>query len=326
MNPIRIGILGCAAIARRSMLPALAALDDMFVVTAIASRSGERARALAAESGTAAAFGQYEALVACSDVDAVYIPLPNALHFEWVMKSLEHGKHVLVEKSLTCSMRDTQCVMAKAQEKGLVVLENFQFRFHSQLTAIRELLASGEIGKLRGVRSTFGFPPFDDAQNIRYSHDLGGGALLDAGAYPVKISQMFLGPDVRVRGAHLAYDAKRKIDLWGGALLTGSETGLDAQIAFGFDNFYQCNLELWGSKGKLTATRIFTAPPGFSPSIVIEKPEGTTKKELPPDNHFVNMLRHFHTLITAGDRRGDEARHNIDQSRLLEQIRQASHE
>jgi predicted dehydrogenase len=120
----------------------------------------------------------------------------------------------------------------------------------------------GQIGELRCVRASFGFPPFPDAGNIRYQPELGGGALLDVGAYPIKISQILLGENLSVTAAKTFVDSEKCVDIWGGGFLSQNDGPLFSEIAFGFDHHYQCGIELWGSRGKLTANRLFTAPPG----------------------------------------------------------------
>lgn len=288
MEKLKIGILGCANIAKRSVLPALSLLKSKFNIEGIASRSILKAEKYASIYNCKV-YENYELLIEDSKIDVVYIPLPNALHYKWIMKALESGIHVLVEKSLSCSLNETKQIINKAREKKLVVIENFQFRFHSQLKYIQELLENGRIGELRCMRSSFGFPPFNDEHNIRYNKDLGGGALLDAGAYPIKISQIILGQNISVNSSKLFYNNKNDVNIWGGAFLSGSNSSAFAEIAFGFDNYYQCNLELWGSKGKIVADRIFTADPGHSPIISIENTVKKETKHLQEENHFSTL-------------------------------------
>jgi dTDP-3,4-didehydro-2,6-dideoxy-alpha-D-glucose 3-reductase len=323
-NSINIGVLGCANIAKRSLIPAILDLKEEYCLKGVASRSGEIAKACAEQFATESYTG-YEELLNSGNLYAVYIPLPNALHTEWIEKALNRNIHVLVEKSLACTFEDAQRLNQMAEEKQLALVENFQFRFHRQLTKIKQLVDDGNIGELRCVRSSFGFPPFPDKENIRYKRELGGGALLDAGAYPVKIAQMFLGDDVEVKASSLHVEPKHKVDIWGGAYLQQSNGSLFAELAFGFDHYYQCNLELWGSKGKLTATRIFTSPPGFSPEILLETADGREVIAVEPDNHFKNMLMHMHSLITTGHGLKAEYQQNIDQARLLEEVKNKAH-
>lgn len=321
---INIGVLGCANIAKRSMIPAIQDLQEEYCLKGVASRNGERAKACAEQYITESYTG-YEDLLDSGNLDAVYIPLPNALHTEWIQKALNRNIHVLVEKSLACSFDDALCLNKLAEGKHLVLVENFQFRFHRQLSIVKEFVAEGRIGELRCVRSSFGFPPFPDNDNIRYQKHLGGGALFDAGAYPVKIAQMFLGNEIEVKASSLHFDSKCNLDIWGGAYLQQSKGPLFAELAFGFDHYYQCTLELWGSKGKLTATRIFTSPLGFSPEILLETAEGREIITVEPDNHFRNMLMHMHRLITTGKDLDAEYEQNIVQARLLEEVKIKAH-
>ena len=295
----------------------------MYRLIGTASRNSGKAEKFASKFN-ATPYADYQDLIGAEHLDAVYIPLPNQLHYEWIKKSLDHGLHVLVEKSLACTEKEVVELNQMAREKSLVLLENFQFRFHSQLQSIQDLLARGVIGELRSVRSAFGFPPFPDKENIRYSKRLGGGALLDAGAYPIKISQLFLGEEISIDAANLYFDKEKGVDIWGSAYVKQNNGSLASQIAFGFDNYYQCNLELWGSKGKLYTNRIFTAAPGFEPLVEIETAAGKETVALAQDHHFKNMLTHFYRLITSREGLDDEYRQNIAQARLINELRQSA--
>ncbi|OVE79190.1 hypothetical protein BVY01_03355 [bacterium I07] len=322
-KPVNMGVIGCADIAVRSVIPALNELKDYYHLTGIASRSESKARAAAEEFGSRA-FEGYESLLDLKGLDAVYIPLPNALHFEWIEKALSRGIHVLAEKSLGCSFNEVETLNRLAETMQLALVENFQFRFHKQLAVIQQMVNDGTIGELRCLRSSFGFPPFKDRENIRYQMSLGGGALLDAGAYPIKISQLFLGEELYVGAANLNIDPETGVDLWGGAYLKQTEGPLFSETAFGFDHHYQCSLELWGSKGKLVTNRIFTAPPGYSPEILLETADGEKRMTIESDHHFKNMLKHFYSLIREKDGLAAEYKQNASQARLIEEVRKAA--
>jgi len=324
-DKVKIGVLGAASIAVKSVIPAITELSDSFELVGVASRSLKKSEKVATLFETGA-FGNYDELLDKNLIDAVYIPLPNSLHYEWVKKALQSGIHVLVEKSLGCSLSEVKELNDLARANDLTLIENFQFRFHSQLAFIKNQLESGVIGDLRCVRSSFGFPPFPDQDNIRYKSELGGGALLDAGAYPTKIAQIFLGQTLEASASNLSYDETRAVDIWGGAYLKQRAGNLFAEIAFGFDNFYQCSLELWGSKGRIYANRIFTAPFNYSPEIVIEVGSGKEVLRLEPDHHFKNMLSHFFEMIKTGEKKHLEYEQNINQARLLEAIKQKADE
>ena len=193
------------------------------------------------------------------------------------------------------------------------------FLYHSQHRFVKDLVEAGEIGELRSFRSSFGFPPLDK-NNFRYNKCLGGGALIDAAAYTIRASQLFLGDELEVKAANLVTPEGQEVDIYGGAYLA-SACGKFSEVSFGFDNFYQCNYELWGSSGKLTARRAFTAGPGFKPRVSVEKQGERFDHELGADNHFVNLLEEFAACINTGEFE-PRYREIENQSRLLDRVRQ----
>ena len=320
IEKINIGVLGCANIAIRSLVPAILNLKEHFNLAGIASRDMANAEHYAQQFDIQA-FGSYQSLLDSPNLNAVYIPLPNSLHAEWIEKALSKNLHVLVEKSLACDYETVVRLNELAEKKGLVLIENFQFRFHSQLAKIKEIVDSGKIGALRCFRSSFGFPGLPAETDIRYQKSLGGGALLDTGAYPLKIAQIFMGQDIEVATANLNYLPEKEVDIWGGAYVKQKNGGLFGELAFGFNHFYQCNVEIWGSKGKLYTNRIFTSPPGFEPVLELETAEGKEILKLSSDNHFENMLIHFHKTINGVEDKQLEYKQNINQARLLNELK-----
>lgn len=315
---INIGVLGCANIAYNKVLPALKE-SDIFNVIGVASRNKQKANTFAEKFNTKAYYS-YQDLLDDSNLDAIYIPLPNSLHYEWILKALDRSLNILVEKSMACTYEQVVGLNDLAKKKNLVLMENFQFRFHSQLGYIQKILDEGVIGELRNVRSCFGFPPFSQKDNIRYNHKLGGGALLDAGAYPIKITQVFLGPDVYVASSSLAVPEGYEVDIWGSGYIKQKNGPLTSQISFGFDNYYQNSIELWGSKGKLSTNRIFTAPSTLAPILNIETSEEKKSIELPKDDHFIKMLYHFYDKIKRKENLDLEYNQNVSQARLINEV------
>jgi predicted dehydrogenase len=322
---INIGVLSTANIAERMVIPAIKGLNLQYKLAGIASRSITKGERFSNKFQTNL-YENYNDLLNDKNIDAVYIPLPNSLHLEWVKAALENDKHVLVEKSLGCSYEEVFYLTTLARKRRLVLLENFQFRFHPQINLINDLLKNDEIGELRSLRASFGFPPFLDTNNIRYDKNLGGGALLDAGAYTTKISQILLGYNLSVKAASLIYDPKYSVDIWGGAYLQDQTSGIFSEIAFGFDNYYQCGIEIWGSKGRITTNRLFTAPFDYTPEILLET--STTKQSIKSlnANHFENMLLHFYKLVTTKVDIDLEHEQNLDQARLLNEIKNIAYE
>jgi predicted dehydrogenase len=317
---INIGVLGCASIALRSMIPAIEEMRKYFNLIGIASRDMQRATEWA-QKYKVLPFNGYQALLNEKKLDAVYIPLPNALHSEWIDKALDRGLHVLVEKTLACSRNEVEQLNEKAKRYNLILLECFQFRFHRQMAEIQNLIDVGTLGDLRCIRTSFGFPPFSNENNIRYQKALGGGALYDAGAYTIKISQILMGNNLFVAASKLNFENNKKVDIWGGGFLQQKEGKLFSEIAFGFDHFYQCNLEILGSIGKLYTNRLFTAPPDFEAEIVIETNKEKQIIKVPADNHFNNLLFHFYKLIHNTCSAEYEYIQNINQARLIEEFK-----
>jgi len=309
--------MGCANIAQRSVIPAILMSEHTRLV-AVASRTGEKADEFADQLGCDAITG-YAQLLERTDIDAIYMPLPTGLHEQWVSRSIAAGKHVLVEKSFAMDLTSAQKMIQLARSSNLLVMENFMFLYHSQLDFVKELVKAGEIGDLRSFRSSFGFPPLNEG-NFRYNKALGGGALLDAAAYTIRASQVFLGDDLEVKAANLVKPGGAEVDIYGGAYLD-SAAGAFSEVSFGFDNFYQCNFELWGSRGKITARRAFTSGPDFEPIITVEKQGERFDHQLETDNHFVNLLAEFSNSIDKGEYE-PKYREIENQSRLLDQVRQ----
>ncbi len=190
-DPLRIGILGCANIARqfaRDVAP-----SPVVRIVAVASRQAETAAAFAAAHGIGRHHGSYQALLEDAEVDAIYLPLPNSLHAAWAVRAAQHGKHVLCEKPLALGLAEAQAMFAAARANGVVLLESYPYWFQPQTGAMVELLQQGAIGKVRSVQASFGFLLANGAGNIRMDPQLGGGALLDAGSYPLSLVRLVMG-------------------------------------------------------------------------------------------------------------------------------------
>ena len=233
----------------------------------------------------------YEAITLDPEIDALYIPLPPALHYKWAKKALKNGKHVLVEKPATTSVTDTEELIKIAAKNGLVLHENYMFVFHRQLEALNNIIANKEIGDVRLYRVSFGFPRRAN-NDFRYNKSLGGGALLDAGGYTIKYASLLLGPTAEIKYAQLNYIDGFEVDMFGSAALV-NEDGVTVQIAFGMDNEYKCDLEVWGNQGCLKTGRVLTAPAGFRPTVFIKKGNEEKEVDLPADDAFLKSIKHF---------------------------------
>ncbi|HEY6962215.1 MAG TPA: Gfo/Idh/MocA family oxidoreductase [Gaiellaceae bacterium] len=192
---VKWGIVSTADINRKVIPPAQE--SPKIDVVAVASRDAARAQAYAREWAIPRSYGSYEELLADPDVDAVYISLPNTMHTEWSIKAVEAGKHVLCEKPFTRSPDDVTRAWDAADAAGRFLSEAFMYRHHPQTKKAKELVASGAIGELRLVRSTFSYSLYDET-NIRLRTDVEGGSLMDVGCYNVSWSRLIAGEPERV--------------------------------------------------------------------------------------------------------------------------------
>jgi len=316
-NKIKIGVLGCASIAQRSVIPAIQSLNNYFELVAVASRSLDKSQEFAKEFNCEAFHG-YDDLVHSEQIEALYIPLPTGLHKEWINMALRSGKHVYAEKSIAMCHSDACEMVSNARVCSMALMEGFMFQYHRQHQIVLDLLKKNVIGDVRHFYSSFGFPPISE-ENFRYDKTLGGGALFDAAGYPLRAVHFILGDSLKVTGSVLHKHPRKNIDIYGSAFLSNTD-GIGATIAFGFDNFYQCRYEIWGQKGKITAERAFTPRFDFSPKIIIETENGARVIQVEPDNHFVRAFEEFYRIICNPKEREKHYEDILLQSHSLEII------
>ncbi|KAL1719087.1 hypothetical protein EV715DRAFT_272898 [Schizophyllum commune] len=210
--PIRFGILGAAAIAPPALvLPAKS--HPEVVLKGVAARDRSRAEKFAREHGVEKVYDSYEASLTSSpldllndpEIDAIYNPLPNGLHYEWTMRALAAGKHVLCEKPMADTAEEVREMFALAEQKNLVLLEAFHYRFHPAAQKAKAILESGELGAVQSTEIQFQLPPgIIKAGDIRYDLALGGGVMMDVGCYAMNILRFLTGaePTAVLAAAH----------------------------------------------------------------------------------------------------------------------------
>lgn len=265
--PLRIGILGAANIARQ--FTAAARTVPTVEIAAVASRTEATAAAFAAENDIAAHYGSYEALLAASDIDAVYIPLPNSLHAEWAVKAAKAGKHVLCEKPLALSLAEAERMFAAARQAGVMLLEGYPYWFQPQTGTLAALLQDKAIGEVRTVQACFGFTVRDAGTNIRLKPDLGGGALLDAGSYALSVVRLAMGEaPVRVQ-AHASW-ADSGVDISMMATLFYAD-GRRAQISCAMDVANHRRATIMGTQGTIETEYINHPTPAVPSQMRIRR-------------------------------------------------------
>jgi predicted dehydrogenase len=199
MTPLRIGVLGAARIAPAAIVKPARRVEGVEVV-AIAARDPGRARAFAQKHGIPGVVDSYEALVSDPGIDAVYNPLPNGLHGRWTLAAMAAGKHVLCEKPFSANADEARTVAAAQSGSGLVVMEAFHYRYHPLFARVRELIATGAVGRVRHIEAWLCFPLLS-GKDIRWSLGLAGGATMDAGCYPIHMVRHLAGSEPEVTAA-----------------------------------------------------------------------------------------------------------------------------
>jgi xylose dehydrogenase (NAD/NADP) len=285
---VRWGFLSTANI-NDKLLPGAAASPAVDVV-AVASRDAGRAEAYARERGIERAYGSYEELLADPDVEAVYVSLPNSMHVEWTVRSLEAGKHVLCEKPLSRHPEDVERAFEAADKAGRILMEAFMYRHNPQTKRLVELIEGGVIGRLRLVRAAFSFP-LDDAANVRLNAELEGGGLMDVGCYCISGSRLLAGEPESVYGEQVAA-ASGVDELFTGALRFPG--GVLAEIDCGLVLPVRDELEAIGEEGS-----IFLDDPWHcrKPVLEVRREDGTERIELEPADSYRLQLENMSAAV-----------------------------
>lgn len=263
-DPVRWGVLGCADIAVRKVIPGMRQ-SSLSRVDAIASRSLDKATAVAHELGIPRAHGTYEALLEDPAVEAVYIPLPNHLHAEWTLAAAAAGKHVLCEKPLAMNSNEARAMIEGCNAAGVKLMEAFMYRLHPLWVEVRRLVGSGLIGDLLAVQSFFSYRNVDP-DNIRNIPAYGGGALMDVGCYPVNVARMLFGTEPTAIKASIRRDPIFGTDVVASAILDFD--GRHATFTCSTQLEAHQRVELVGTAGRLLVEIPFNIPPDRSTRVL----------------------------------------------------------
>lgn len=291
---LRWGILGTGGIAD-SMTKDLQVLGSP--VTAVGSRTQERADAFATRHGIPRAHGSYEALVADPDVDVIYVATPHPMHAADATLALEAGKHVLVEKSFTVNAADAQAVVDLAHARGLVVLEAMWTRWLPHMRRIREIIAAGTLGDVRTLIADHNQDLPDDPAHRIQDPELGGGALLDLGIYPVSFAWDLFGEPSTVQ-ANSSPTPVTKVDRQT-AIVLGYPGGQQAVLHAALDTAGPNTAMILGTEARIEIDRVWYTPTSFR----VVAPDGSVLESY--DSHVDGRGMQFQaaeleSLVAAG--------------------------
>ncbi|MBI3910078.1 MAG: Gfo/Idh/MocA family oxidoreductase [Armatimonadetes bacterium] len=313
------GILSSAAIGLHRIIPAIAASRNG-TLQAIGTPRPERVREVAERYRIAHVYQSYEEVLADPVVEAVYNPLPNALHHEWTRRALNAGKHVLCEKPFTLTPAEAAELVDLAHQQGRQLMEAFMYRFHPQQERVRQLLDDDAIGPVRLVRASFTFVLPPNPQNIRYSRGLGGGALMDVGCYCLNAIRAYAGEPEAVQ-ATMVLDPETEVDVTTmGQLECGEALAL-------FDCSYamagHIQLEIMGTCGRIEVPRCWL--PGEGPATLWLTTGSDTKEiQIPGVDQYQLQVEHFADAIRGREPLRLPPEDALQNTRVIEAVRRAA--
>ncbi|GIL00470.1 MAG: deoxyfructose oxidoreductase [Alphaproteobacteria bacterium] len=263
---LRWGILSTANIGRTKVIPGIKASPSSQVV-AIASRDRARAGEVASELGIERAYGSYEELIADGEVDAIYNPLPNHLHVDYTLAAARAGKHVLCEKPIALSVREAERL--RECPANVTVAEAFMVRYHPQWLRVREIVRSGELGEARAVRAVFSYVNMD-ADDVRNKPEIGGGAILDIGCYPVTGGRFFFEAEPKRVVALIDRCPRFGTDRQASVI---ADFGEGRQLAFTVSTQLvgHQSIEIIGTRARAEIVVPFNAPQGEATAVLVDE-------------------------------------------------------
>jgi NDP-hexose-3-ketoreductase len=313
---MKLLLIGYSRIAQKRLLPALAAIGLAHIDVASRTRAAEVTRPAGA---TGRVFDDYDAALAESQADLVYVSTVNSTHAEWAEKALRRDRHVIVDKPAFTSLDDTRRLLDLAQRRNRCLAESTVYAYHPQIQAAGGAFREADSRPAR-LTATFSFPPLP-ADNFRYRKDCGGGALWDLGPYAVTPGRLFFGaePDevlcrVTGRGAEVETSFSVLATYPGGRSMVGH---------FGFNTGYRNRLEILGPHVTVAIDRVFTMPASLSNELHVDQRNQPRTVTVPPADHFALFLRAVVAAIETGEH-GPLAHDMLSDARVLHRLRQAS--
>jgi predicted dehydrogenase len=294
---LRIGTLGAAKITPPALIRPAARCERARVV-AVAARDIGRAREFAARHDIPSVEESYRSLIEREDVDAIYNPLPAALHAEWTLRALDAGKHVLCEKPFAGNAGEAERMVRRADDAGRVLMEAFHYRYHPLMMRLLDLIEQDTIGGLRRIDATFSVP-IEDTNDIRYQLALGGGALMDLGCYPVHWVRTCAKSEPQVAGAECVTGPP------------GVDVTMTSELRFPGDVVarvhcsmapgvqLQASLEIEGTRGTISALNPLA--PHVGHSLRVRIPEGETEEQVQGNTTYDHQLEAFVAAVLDGD-------------------------
>ena len=226
------------------------------------------------------------------DVDAVYVATPTGLHYDHGLRVLQAGKHLWCEKSLAETLPQVQELVQQSRLRDLALCEGLMYIYHPQFSFISDAIADHSFGEVLSINCQFGVPPMEQP-GFRFTHELGGGALLDVAPYPVSAALKLVGPHLTPICSVITRPPGRDVDMSGFALLS-TDAGACAFLEWGYERAYKNEISVWGQNASLHSDLIFSKPPAHAARVSVRDEHGKVEQvRFEPVDSFSLMLSAF---------------------------------
>ena len=325
---VRWGVLGCSGIGKSRTIPGLLACENAELY-AIAGRNEEKLKAYAEPFAPKKLYTDYQALLDDENVDAVYLPLPNGIHMEWVKKAAAAGKHILCEKPMALTEEQVREMFAAAKEHGVLLEEAYAYRHAQLVQKVKEIVDSGAIGRIRYLESKHS--TFDtNRSGIRYQMGNGGGAVYDVTCYNVSLASYLFGKDPEDMSVYCGFDKETGVDV-SDAVMLRYEEGVTAMLYAGLDAYRRGCYSILGETGRIDVDHKFNSSgvchirvsTGARPQGAEYVDETTTEYTIWVDDNYKKEIELFSDAVLNGSALTVSEEESLRTARVCDAIRRA---
>lgn len=325
---VRWGVLGCSGIGKSRTIPGLLACENAELY-AIAGRNEEKLKAYAEPFAPKKLYTDYQALLDDENVDAVYLPLPNGIHMEWVKKAAAAGKHILCEKPMALTEEQVREMFAAAKKHGVLLEEAYAYRHAQLVQKVKEIVDSGAIGRIRYLESKHS--TFDtNRSGIRYQKGNGGGAVYDVTCYNVSLASYLFGKDPEDMSVYCGFDKETGVDV-SDAVMLRYEEGVTAMLYAGLDAYRRGCYSILGETGRIDVDHKFNSSgvchirvsTGARPQGAEYVDETTTEYTIWVDDNYKKEIELFSDAVLNGSALTVSEEESLRTARVCDAIRRA---
>ena len=294
---INWGIISCARIAEKSIIPSIMCSSNS-KLHAISGKTEEKLEKLKEKFNPIKAYNNYEDMLTDPDIDVVYIPLPNSMHLEWVLKAAAHKKHILCEKPLACNSDEVLKMKDACEKNGVILMEAFAYRHNAVLQKVKELIQNGVIGNIRLIEAYFSFP-LQNEHDFRLVKEMGGGATYDVGCYVINLIRYLAGVEPESTVASGEINPKTGVDLSSCGILDFGKN-LKGMFYCAMNSNLRCGYRVVGDAGMIDIPQRLHAVGDLKISVI--KDMGTEIITVNSHDNYALEVEHFGRCILEGEK------------------------